>query len=91
MTFVLLAAGIDLSMGSMVSFASVFCAYFISMKGVPVFVVVTLALAIGGVLGCVNGLIVTKTGMWPFIVTLSTSLIIGGLAYSISKDRKSVV
>lgn len=85
MTFVLLAAGIDLSMGSMVSFASVFCAYFISMKGVPVFVVVALALAVGGVLGCVNGLIVTKTGMWPFIVTLSTSLIIGGLAYSISK------
>lgn len=85
MTFVLLAAGIDLSMGSLVSFASVFCAYFISMKGMSVVVVVILALAIGGILGCVNRLIVTKTGMWPFIVTLSTSLIIGGLAYSISK------
>lgn len=85
MTFVLLAAGIDLSMGSMVSFASVFCAYLISMKGMPVYPVVIAAVLIGGVLGCVNGLIVTKTGMWPFIVTLSTSLIIGGLAYSISK------
>lgn len=85
MTMVLLAAGIDLSMGSMVSFASVFSAYFIASKGMPVWLIVAATILFGGLLGCVNGFIVTKTGMWPFIVTLSTSLIIGGLAYSISK------
>lgn len=84
MTFVMLSGGIDLSIGSMVSFASIFCAYLISNLGMPVYLVVLLALLIGGALGLVNGIIISKTGIWPFIVTLATSLIFGGLAYAIS-------
>lgn len=84
MTFVMLSGGIDLSIGSMVSFSSIFCAYFITNAGLPVFLVVLLALLIGGILGFINGIIISKTGIWPFIVTLATSLIFGGLAYSIS-------
>ena len=44
-----------------------------------------MALVIGGVIGLLNGFTVGKTGLWPFIVTLATSLIVRGIAYSISK------
>ena len=84
MTFVLLQGGIDLSMGSMVSFASIFSATFIGILGVPVWLTVILCLIAGAILGIFNGFVINKTGLWPFIVTLATSLIIGGAAYAIS-------
>ena len=84
MTFVLLQGGIDLSMGSMVSFASILSATLVASDRVPVWVVVALCILAGAGLGCVNGIIINRTGIWPFIVTLATSLVIGGLAYSIS-------
>lgn len=84
MTFVMLSGGIDLSIGSMVSFSSIFCAALVSNMALPVYLVVIMALVIGGLLGLVNGLIISKTGIWPFIVTLATSLIFGGLAYAVS-------
>lgn len=84
MTFVLLQGGIDLSMGSMVSFASVLSATLVATGRFPVWVVVALCVLAGAALGFANGFVINKTGMWPFIVTLATSLVIGGLAYSIS-------
>lgn len=84
MTFVLLQGGIDLSMGSMVSFASILSATLVASGVFPVWVVVLLCVIAGALLGIINGYIVNKTGIWPFIVTLATSLVIGGLAYSIS-------
>lgn len=84
MTFVLLQGGIDLSMGSMVSFASILSATLVAAGIFPVWVVVLLCVLAGAALGFVNGFVINKTGMWPFIVTLATSLVIGGLAYSIS-------
>jgi len=84
MTFVLLQGGIDLSMGSMVSFASILSATLVATGIFPVWVVVLLCVVAGAALGFVNGFIINKTGIWPFIVTLATSLVIGGLAYSIS-------
>lgn len=84
MTFVLLQGGIDLSMGSMVSFASILSATLVAGGSMPVWLVVVLCMAAGAALGFVNGFIINKTGIWPFIVTLATSLVIGGLAYLIS-------
>lgn len=84
MTFVLIQGGIDLSMGSMVSFASILSATLIGVAGFPVWLTIILCILAGAVLGFINGFIVNKTGIWPFIVTLATSLIIGGSAYAIS-------
>lgn len=85
MTFVLLTASIDLSIGSTVSLAGMFCATLIGLYGWPVYPTVLLALVIGALIGLLNGFIVGKTELWPFIVTLASSLVIRGIAYSISK------
>lgn len=85
MTLVMISACIDLSIGAMVSFASILSATLIGSMGLPVYPVVLLTLLAGGLLGLVNGFIIARTGLWPFIVTLATSLIVGGFAYAISK------
>ena len=68
----------------MVSFASILSATLVASDRFPVWGVVVLCILAGAGLGCVNGIIINRTGIWPFIVTLATSLVIGGLAYSIS-------
>ncbi len=76
-TMVLLTAGIDLSVSSMLSLstalASTFMQYSIGFGA-------GLAVAAGILAGLVNGLAVTKLRINPFLVTLSTNIIIGGIA-----------
>lgn len=85
MTFVMLTGCIDLSMGSIVSLAGMFCSTLIGIHNAPVYPIVTVAIGIGGLFGIINGFIVGKTSLWPFIVTLSTSLVARGIAFTISK------
>lgn len=85
MTFVLLIAHIDLSVGaSMYLTASVLALYF---TGVP-WPVGLAAVAVGGALiGLVNGLVVTRLGVASFIVTLAMLFILRGIAMWLSNTR----
>ena len=81
-TFVLLTGGIDLSLGSTVAVTAV-CAGLLS-QSVPGPVAILGGLAVGGLCGLVNGLLITVTHITPFIVTLGTMSIYSGLALIIA-------
>jgi ribose transport system permease protein len=79
-TIVLLLAGIDLSVGSVISFATVVMALFSSSSPVNLFLSVLLALAVGAANGLINGLGIVKFNIPPLIMTLSTMSVLKGVA-----------
>lgn len=79
MTFVILTAGIDLSVGSVLAFTGVLCADF-EHKGLPILIIIIVTLLIGAVLGFLNGVVTTKGKVTPFVVTLGMMSIARGLA-----------
>ena len=92
-TFVIITAGIDLSVGWVMSLASVLSALAIRDSfnaGVPLFpaVVIGLVAAVAGAafVGGVNGVIIAKLKVPAFIVTLGTSFIVRGVAYLMSEN-----
>jgi ribose/xylose/arabinose/galactoside ABC-type transport system permease subunit len=92
-TFVIIGAGIDLSVGWVMSLASVLSALALRWAfdgGVPLFpsVLVGLIAGVGGaaVVGFINGVIIAKLKVPAFIVTLGTSFIVRGVAYLMSEN-----
>ena len=79
MTFVILTAGIDLSVGSVLALTGVLCASF-EHAGLPVCLVVLLTLAAGALIGSINGFVITKGKVTPFVVTLGMMGVARGLA-----------
>lgn len=69
MTFVILTGGIDLSVGSILALTGAYAAGMIGY-GIPPILAVILALIIGGAIGVINGLIISKGKVQPFIATL---------------------
>lgn len=84
-SFVLITGGIDLSVGYQISLNVVVTGMLMAQFGVPWFLAVLIALVLGTLVGLVNGLIITFTGVAPLIVTLSMMMILNGLSYLISK------
>ena len=78
-TLVILTAGIDLSVGVIMILASVVMGRTAVVYGVPVEIAFPLGLLAGLACGFVNGVIVTKLRLPPFIVTLGTWSIFGAL------------
>ncbi len=76
MTFVIISGGIDLSVGAMVAFTSVLVA---KMSGSGLSVMIFIPILICTALGTVNGLIVTKMKIAPFIATLGMMMAIRGV------------
>jgi ribose transport system permease protein len=81
-TFTILTAGLDLSVGSTVALVSIVGAF--AMRNYGVGPGVLAALACGAAAGLVNGLVITKLKVFPFIATLATLSIFSGLALSLS-------
>lgn len=77
MTFVILTGGIDLSVGSTLALSSAFTAGMISNGMNPVLSVLT-GLINGAMLGAINGMLISKGKMAPFIATLATMTIYRG-------------
>ncbi len=82
MTFVILTAGIDLSVGSVVALTAVVTAQIAVGDWAPVGVRIVGALIGGGIVGaicgCLNGLVITKVRIPPFVATLAMMLIAKG-------------
>lgn len=87
MTFVIGAGHIDLSVASMLALTSAIVATLGTTMDVPLLPLVCLAPVIGGVLGAVNGLIVTRLGLPSLVVTLATMAGYRGLAQVLIGDR----
>ena len=70
----------DLSIGSMVGFAGIMIGIGVTIWGLPVWLSILLAMAATTFLGVLNGIIVVRTGLPSFIVTLATLFIIRGFS-----------
>lgn len=86
-TFVIIAGGIDLSLGSVVALAGVVAALFAHPGEYPLIVPLALAVMVGLAIGGLNGLVVTLGKVAPFIVTLGMMTIARGLALVVSDGR----
>jgi ribose transport system permease protein len=86
MTFVILSAGIDLSVGSIVALTGVVLGSALH-SGVPVPAAILLSLTTGAVCGLLNGLLITRGGLPPFIATLGMMSIARGVALLFTDGR----
>lgn len=86
-TFVIITGGIDLSIGSVVAVSGVSAALLARQDSYPVIVPILGGLVVGLLFGALNGLLITKSKIAPFIVTLGVMTICRGLALIISKGR----
>lgn len=86
MTFVILTGGIDLSVGSILAIAGAIMAGVLS-AGRPLLGGIAAGLAVGGVLGLVNGLVITRGKVQPFIATLALLTIGRGLTLVYTDGR----
>ncbi len=80
MMIVVITAGIDLSMGSVVGFSGVCAALFAHPGEYPLILSALVALTAGALFGLINGIGVAYGGLPPFIITLGTMSIARGLA-----------
>lgn len=87
MTLVILVNGIDLSVGSMVAVAGVLTSIFFKTIGLPLIFAYILVLFFGGIIGGVNGVLVSRYKLPPFIVTLATMIVFRGLAFIFSNGK----
>lgn len=83
MTFVILTAGIDLSVGSVMAFTGILGAQLL-VHGVPVWLAVTAMLVGGAAIGLLMGVLVQHFGVQPFIATLAGLFLARGLAFVVS-------
>ncbi|MES9519991.1 ABC transporter permease/substrate-binding protein [Streptomyces capoamus] len=84
-TFVIVSAGIDLSVGSVAALSATVLAWSATSHGVPVVLAVLLAVATGVVAGLVNGFLIAYGKLPPFIATLAMLSVGRGLALVISQ------
>ena len=86
MTFVILTAGIDLSVGSILGFSAVTAAWLLS-SGLVWPLSLFLAIAAGAAIGLINGLGITRGGIQPFIMTLAMLVIARGVTMTLSNGQ----
>jgi ribose transport system permease protein len=86
-TFVIITAGIDLSVGTLMTFTAVMCGVFLSYWGLPMWTGVIAAIAAGALSGATSGTLIAKAKIPPFIATLGMMLVLKGLALVISGDK----
>ncbi|MFC9248741.1 substrate-binding domain-containing protein [Streptomyces sp. NPDC057136] len=84
-TFVIVSAGIDLSVGSVAALSATVLAWSATSEGVPVWLAVILAVATGIACGFVNGALVSYGKLPPFIATLAMLSVARGLSLVISQ------
>lgn len=84
MTFVILSGGIDLSIGSIIAFASVFVAVLVGTYNVHPLVAFAAVLVISTIFGCLMGAMIRFLSIPPFVVTLAGMFLARGAAYLIS-------
>jgi ribose transport system permease protein len=86
MCFVILTGGIDLSVGSVVALSGILCADAL-VRDAGLVAGIAAGLASGLAVGVLNGLVVTRAGIPPFVATLAMMLLVRGAAYRYTGAR----
>ena len=87
MTFTILTAGIDLSVGSLMALGGALAAGLAVKQGLGTYGSIGLALLVGLILGAVNGLLIVRGGMPPFVATLAMMAVARGLTLVYTQGR----
>jgi ribose/xylose/arabinose/galactoside ABC-type transport system permease subunit len=88
MTLVIISGGIDLSVGSVVALSTVVIAWLLQHAGAGPITAALGGVAAAGFFGLVNGLLITRLRVVPFIVTLGMMLVVRGTAKGIGRNQK---
>jgi len=96
MTFVIIAGGFDLSVGSIAAVCGVTAVLMMkALAGAPVTVAIPAAilvtLLVGGMLGAINGALIARVGVNPFVVTLSSMFVFRGIGLVLTDGGQSQV
>jgi ribose transport system permease protein len=86
-TFVIITAGIDLSVGTMMTFCSVMAGVFLTYWGLPIYFGIFAALFFGALCGWTSGMLIAKLKVPPFIATLGMMMLLKGLSLVISGTK----
>jgi simple sugar transport system permease protein len=81
----MIAGEFDLSVGSVLGTSSMVVAVSVTTFGLPLWLAVVLALTFGLVVGFINGVMTTRTGLPSFIVTLVTLFVVSGGSLGLSR------
>ena len=84
--FVIISGGIELSVGSIIALLGVIFVDLVAGGALPPGMAVLLVLALGCLMGLAHGLLITKMGLQPFVVTLCGLLIYRGAARYYTED-----
>jgi hypothetical protein len=90
MTLVIFSGGIDLSIGAVVGFTSIFTATLVSGHGVPPAVAWLLALALGAALGAAMGALIHVFRLPPFLITLAGMFFARGMAFELNTESVGI-
>ncbi|MDW6020562.1 ABC transporter permease [Mesorhizobium sp. BAC0120] len=86
-TFVIITAGIDLSVGTLMTLCAVMAGVFLTNWELPLWTGVLGAIATGALSGAISGSLVAKLKLPPFIATLGMMLVNKGLALVVAGDK----
>jgi len=86
MTYVILTAGIDLSVGAVLALATVVTADLLQ-RGIPILPTVIVGLTLGGALGLASGVLISRVKVPPFVATLGMMTVARGLALTYTQGR----
>lgn len=87
MTFVIISGGIDLSVGSNIALSGLLMGILMKNYNVPVFVTILVCILFSGVIGLINGMLISFLDLPPFIATLGTMSIVRGAAYTVTAGQ----
>ncbi|MFN3723411.1 MAG: ABC transporter permease [Paracoccaceae bacterium] len=86
-TLVIITGGIDLSLGTLMTFCAVMAGVILTNAGLPLPFGIVGAIAVGGICGSISGTLIAKAKVPPFIATLGMMLILKGLSLIISGTK----
>ncbi len=87
MTFVIISGGIDLSVGSNIALSGLLMGILMKNYNVPVVVTIVSCILFSGIIGLVNGLLISFLDLPPFIATLGMMSIVRGAAYTVTAGQ----
>jgi len=86
-TMVIITAGIDLSVSTVVALSGVISAMLVANDGMGVGLGMVVGVLVGGGVGLINGLLITAVRLPPFIATLGTLSAVGGVALLVTNGQ----
>jgi ribose transport system permease protein len=86
-TFVIITGGIDLSVGTLMTFCAVMAGVFLTFWGLPLYAGIFAAVFFGALCGFTSGVLVAKLKIPPFIATLGMMMLLKGLSLVISGTK----